>query len=152
MFVKRSISKFTQIIKPWKQNYLLVNSRSLVAMTDGCRNNNFFLAEQDIDRLEHKSDSAKGKILVFSATWCPPCQKLKPHLYELADVHENIEIVYCDVDKLKKTTSTAAAQHSVTSLPTLVFFEPKKSEPFKKILGFNLQSIQLTCKEIAEKC
>lgn len=40
-------------------------------------------------------------LVVFSATWCPPCQILKPEVKKLGEQNPDIKIYNFDVDKVK---------------------------------------------------
>jgi thioredoxin-like negative regulator of GroEL len=59
--------------------------------------------------LEETSDS----LLVFSATWCGPCQALKPHLEQVA--HTSMHVLYVDIDEVPEF----ATEFNVTSVPTV---------------------------------
>lgn len=59
--------------------------------------------------LEETSDS----LLVFSATWCGPCQALKPHLEEVS--RTSMHVLYVDIDEVPEF----AAEFNVESVPTV---------------------------------
>lgn len=54
----------------------------------------------------------------FSATWCPPCQALRPTLEEMAENDGSYKIVTVDVDE----EDILAAEHEVSSIPCLVVY------------------------------
>ncbi len=55
----------------------------------------------------------------FGATWCGPCQALKPIVEELATEYAGkVKIGEVDIDQ----SSDLAAQFAVMSVPTLLFF------------------------------
>lgn len=65
----------------------------------------------------------KNKYVVanFTASWCGPCQALKPvvdSLYEDSK-YSKVEIIRVDLD----ANGDIAARYSITSVPTFVFFE-----------------------------
>ncbi|MEO0080121.1 MAG: thioredoxin family protein [candidate division WOR-3 bacterium] len=65
------------------------------------------------------------KLWDFWATWCPPCQKEKPIIEELAEEFKGrIEIVSIDVDKNKPL----AQRFGVQAIPTLVFLDAEEKE------------------------
>jgi len=76
----------------------------------------------------------KPLIILFSATWCPPCQKMKrellkdPAFVEMANEH--FVFAYLDVDRNRMTSS----QFKARSLPTMVFM--KDEIEIKRILGY----------------
>lgn len=58
-------------------------------------------------------------IVDFSATWCPPCQQLKPILIGLAEKHsDNVRLGIVDVD----TEKNLATQQAVRGLPDVRFY------------------------------
>lgn len=62
-----------------------------------------------------------GKVLVdFWATWCGPCQMLKPIIDELGtDLKDTIKIVEIDVD----AEPTLSSEYNVASIPTVIIFD-----------------------------
>ena len=66
---------------------------------------------------------AKGNVVIdFSATWCPPCQRLVPVLEELAKQNTNVLFVKIDVDKFGPISD----RYGVRGIPTMVFFKDGK--------------------------
>lgn len=65
-------------------------------------------------------NSSEPFLLDFSATWCGPCQQLKPILKELeVELAGKAKIGMVDIDQ----SQSLARQHSVTSVPTLLLFQ-----------------------------
>lgn len=59
-------------------------------------------------------------VVDFSATWCGPCQRLKPIVEELADDYDGrVRVAHVDIDQAQET----AAKYSVMSVPTLKFIK-----------------------------
>lgn len=91
------------------------------------------------DGTQFEQALAKNKYLVanFTAEWCGPCQQLKPVVDRLyADAkYSKIEIVRVDLDACQ----AVAAQHTVTSVPTFIFFESGKEK--HRVLGFSPQFV-----------
>lgn len=63
------------------------------------------------------------RLLVFTAQWCEPCQRLKSVLFEFQDELKRdlrpIDIIYIDIDADHAMTK----QHKIRTLPTAVFFD-----------------------------
>ncbi|CRK58357.1 Thioredoxin [Alloactinosynnema sp. L-07] len=72
-------------------------------------------------------------ILDFGATWCPPCQKMKPVLAKLAkEYNGRILVGMVDADRSRDLMR----QYSVRYLPTLVPLRNGKELPSSRLVGF----------------
>ncbi|KAF3991469.1 hypothetical protein FT663_01356 [Candidozyma haemuli var. vulneris] len=69
---------------------------------------------------------SKNKYLVaqFTASWCGPCQAIKPLVDDLyaSEKYQKLEVVRVDLDSCQDV----ASQYKITSVPTFVFFESGK--------------------------
>lgn len=71
-------------------------------------------------------------VIDFSASWCPPCQQLKPIYAKLASKYEGkVTMVTVDVDD----NHDMAEKFGVQSIPTLIFFDSTGSQ-VDRITGF----------------
>lgn len=59
------------------------------------------------------------EILHFTASWCNPCQKLKPTIEEFIDKHPEVMYTKIDVDEAIDKVN----HYEVRSVPTLVILE-----------------------------
>ena len=70
-------------------------------------------------------------ILDFSATWCAPCKRIKPHLLALQQKYNGKLFIYeIDVDQFPEL----AQRFKVEGMPTLIFIPNNNS--FKSLLGY----------------
>jgi thioredoxin-like negative regulator of GroEL len=58
--------------------------------------------------------SDASKILYFTATWCPPCRKIKPMFEKMALEYTSTTFVQIDIDD----HPDIASAHNVSSVPT----------------------------------
>ncbi|MEM7261726.1 MAG: thioredoxin domain-containing protein [Planctomycetota bacterium] len=87
----------------------------------------------DFDAAQKAASEAKQPlVVVFSASWCPPCQDLKKKVYPLESVKKELAswtAVYIDVDQHE----ALATQHGIEGIPTLIVFDAKGKELRRKV-------------------
>lgn len=66
-------------------------------------------------------------LIDFTATWCGPCQMLKPVLAQVAQTHDGVAAV--DVD----ANSDIAQRFGIQSVPTMIFF--RNGKPVDALVG-----------------
>ncbi|MFI9504168.1 thioredoxin family protein [Nocardia sp. NPDC052566] len=87
------------------------------------------------------ADDSTPLLVDFTASWCPPCHALAPHLDRFADAErDRIRVVSVDVDE----NPTIAERYSVHAMPTLILIQhgapvlewagPSTLEPLTAIL------------------
>ncbi|MBY0356717.1 MAG: type IV pilus assembly protein PilM [Candidatus Obscuribacterales bacterium] len=70
------------------------------------------------------SVNKQGKVLDFFATWCPPCQRMKPFIEQARQKYgEQIEFVTVDIDDPKN--AQLVSRYNVKSVPNLFFLDPQ---------------------------
>ncbi|MDE6791637.1 MAG: thioredoxin family protein [Muribaculaceae bacterium] len=78
------------------------------------------------------SENGLPMVVDFSATWCPPCQQLKPIFEQLKDeYHGSVDFVSVDVDSVPEL----AQKYDVHNIPALIFISPDGKEMYRTI-GF----------------
>ena len=90
-----------------------------------------------LEEYEQAIKSDKLCCIKFTATWCPPCQKVAP-LYvalatEMADV---VDCVECDVD----ANGDAAGAAGVEAMPTFMFY--KNGEKLHSVRGADIDAVR----------
>jgi thioredoxin len=68
------------------------------------------------------SSGEKLIVVDFTATWCGPCQRIKPYFHELAEKHPDIVFSQVDVDANSETAEAVGVQ----SMPTFHFYKGGK--------------------------
>lgn len=76
--------------------------------------------------------SSKPVLVDFYASWCRPCQMLRPVIEELAKEYQS-RVKFCKVDI--DNNKDLASVHAVMSVPTLMIF--KEGKKVEKLIGFN---------------
>ena len=90
---------------------------------------------------EFEKETSQDAIVDFSATWCGPCQMLKPLIEKVAEEHPELSILSVDVDEVP----SPCEKYGIFSIPTIIVFKDGKeakrnvgylAEPnLKKFLG-----------------
>ncbi len=87
------------------------------------------IEEKDFEQEVLKN--SKVVLVDFFATWCMPCQMLRPELEALDEMRDDIEIVSIDVDK----TRDLAMKYDIEFVPTVLTF--KNGEYLQRFGGFH---------------
>lgn len=62
------------------------------------------------------------KILYFTASWCGPCQRIKPTFYKLEKEYDDISFNAIDVDM----NPDLSEKYEIESMPTFIFLNNEK--------------------------
>ena len=76
---------------------------------------------QNFDRLKPAlAKNSKAQLLFFTARWCAPCLKLKPHLSKICDENKtSVQLVEIDYD----AAPVLVKEYKVDSLPTMILLD-----------------------------
>lgn len=80
--------------------------------------------------------SGKPVVLVFSASWCPPCQAMKKDVYpskEIQAYHDKFEWAYLDVDD--NDNEKPAKEYGVSGIPHIQFVDAKGNKLDQQVGG-----------------
>ncbi|KAK2963171.1 putative Thioredoxin [Blattamonas nauphoetae] len=77
-------------------------------------------------------------VVDFSATWCGPCQKIKPVFENLPGKYPNVTFIHCDVDELRDLDEV----DSIQGVPTFRFW--KKGKKVAEFSGANESNLLST--------
>ena len=82
-------------------------------------------AEIDGVVLTHMVSNGKPSIVDFTASWCGPCQKMKPIFHALAkDFRDDYNFITIDIDE----NPELAHKYQVQAVPTFVFLDADGNE------------------------
>ena len=94
--------------------------------------------------LMSKDHTDKLIIAYFTATWCGPCKKIAPLMYEIDEQNENIVVMKIDVDECEEVS----AQCDIECMPTFLFYQNNEIEHFEKFSGADPQKLVTTINNI----
>ncbi|XP_069779016.1 thioredoxin-like isoform X1 [Narcine bancroftii] len=89
------------------------------------------------EEIEAKLVEAGDKLVLidFYATWCKPCEALKPVFKRCAEEYSNVIFCKVDIDEAQDID-----EFKIQKLPTIVFF--KKGKEVKKLIGFDIDKLK----------
>jgi thiol:disulfide interchange protein len=94
----------------------------------------------------------KPIILVFSATWCPPCQSMKKSVYPSAEVkplHDKFVWAYLDVDDA--ANAKVAEKFGVNGIPHIQFLNSGGKDVDKVVGGVPSAEFAATLTSVLKK-
>ena len=88
------------------------------------------------------NDKEYLNLLYFTATWCGPCQKIKPMIQKIAEGMENkIKVFMIDIDENEEL----AEKFKIRSVPTFILLRENKK--LGECSGANIINVHKLLKE-----
>jgi thioredoxin len=106
------------------------------------------IADDDaFDEIWTKQKAAESDkvVFVFSASWCGPCKRVKPHYLELSKANPDITFYYIDIDNCED----AADAHEVSAVPTFKAYQG--ATLVEQVKGASPDKITALVKTLADK-
>lgn len=96
---------------------------------------NLLKTRQDVSRA--MIDAGDRVVVVeFYATWCTPCQKMKPQLKAMEQEFQDVVFYKVNVDENGETTEN----YSVTAMPTFILF--KNGSKIDRMQGADMTALK----------
>lgn len=105
-----------------------------------------------ISAMNAAKKEGKPVILVFSASWCPPCQAMKKDVYPSEAVkayHDKFIWAYLDVDDA--SNKRAAEKAGVEGIPHIQFLNAQGKEVSKQVGGDSAKAFAKTLEGVLAK-
>lgn len=78
-----------------------------------------------MEKFNELMQSTKPVLVDFYATWCGPCQIMKPRILDVAErIGDDAKVIQIDIDKEKEL----ATRFRIQSVPTLIIFKNGKQQ------------------------
>jgi len=84
-------------------------------------------------------------VLYFTASWCGPCQQIKPIYNKCKETHQNISFHMIDVDD--EQNKNIVENHGIESMPTFIFVHNNKT--IGKITGADGNKLVVLCNKLS---
>lgn len=100
------------------------------------------------DASQYASMIKKGSVVAcYSASWCPPCQMIKPKYKAMAAEFKDITFLHIDVDECRDI----AGKEGIRGMPTFHFFMNGQRQDSLMVRGANEPKIRESLSQIKPK-
>lgn len=102
--------------------------------------------------VEKGRKTGKPVIVIFSASWCPPCQQMKNSVYpsrQVSPFHDQFIWAYLDADKA--SNSRVMRKYRTRGIPHIVFLKPDGSSVGSLRGAVSPDSFARTLKSVLKK-
>ena len=87
--------------------------------------------------------AGKNTVVDFTATWCPPCQRIKPFFESLSTKYPKVQFLKVDVDENSETSE----EYNISAMPTFKVFVNGQSKD--ELVGANTAQLEAMVKKYA---
>lgn len=99
-------------------------------------------SQEEISKLKaaSESSSAGGELLIFTASWCPPCKQMKANVYNHPDVapfKDSLRWTFHDIDD--RQSARIAQEYGVSGVPTFVKKDSSGKETGRAVGGMSVE-------------
>ena len=91
--------------------------------------------ELNADNFEKETNDDVPIVVDFGATWCGPCQMIKPIFEELSNEYAVDKLRFGTCSTENEGNQAIASKHGVTGIPCLIVF--KGGKEVDRIVGFS---------------
>lgn len=85
-----------------------------------------------------KIKESKNLLMIFIASWCPPCQKIEPEIKDIKQYTRNQDVTfaYVDVDE----SADVCQKQEVMAMPTIFFYQ--NGEKKREYIGSDIECVK----------
>lgn len=78
------------------------------------------------DNISDLNDKNCFKLFYFTATWCGPCQKIKPSILKLSEGLDESKIIFYQIDI--DNNDELSSKYEIRSVPSFVLLDTNNNE------------------------
>lgn len=94
------------------------------------------------DDLHEILEQVKNRLIIimWGASWCGPCKKIKPAIANLSSIHDKSVFIYIDIEDCTVCTNGTSIIEKVERMPTFMFYI--NNECIKEKVGCSIDDIK----------